>query len=229
MCKWRVRPERTNSCQTLRVFGPLMQIRVFILYCVQILPLESSTISRSFKGPETLDGLQNVWDLYFASRNNPLLVRVGGTPTLGWGSLRQTQQRQGRIHRQDVPQGLEATEVYQARLPGSHQSLQSPDVYSKTAEENQIQGVPDFDQDMSKWRGSDDLLAGTEWTPSIAEGDAFSISDDAGTSPRLKNWPTATTQLIAQRRRKQLRPHIIVFQRPFCTYVKREMQISQIP
>jgi hypothetical protein len=31
--------------QTLRVFGPLTQIRVFILYCVKNQPLAGSTIS----------------------------------------------------------------------------------------------------------------------------------------------------------------------------------------
>jgi hypothetical protein len=35
----------TGTCQTLRVFGLLMQIRVFILCCFQSLPLERSTIS----------------------------------------------------------------------------------------------------------------------------------------------------------------------------------------
>jgi hypothetical protein len=36
---------RIYYCQTIRVFGPLMQIRVFLLCFVKHLPLEGSTIS----------------------------------------------------------------------------------------------------------------------------------------------------------------------------------------
>ena len=39
--------------------------------------------------------------------------------------------------------------------------------FDDVPEEGWIQGEPDFDRDVSKWHGSDDLVAGIEWWVSL--------------------------------------------------------------
>lgn len=39
--------------------------------------------------------------------------------------------------------------------------------FDDVPEEGWIQGKPDFDRDVSKWHGSDDLVAGIEWWVSL--------------------------------------------------------------